>query len=465
MLRVVACVLVLAGLSLGLSGCTLFNKKGNRGGEGDRAPFASKAKAKAEPAKFPGSGDPIKGGTTTAAPDSADPTGLLAGAVIDAYNNHPKGAFVQWVDLDESKQGEAPIDVEVSPEGYFTIRGLKANHHYKLTARAKDGSRMLAGVTYTKAPNPRIVIRVTEDNANSGTPPIPGPPAYNRGSGQGGGPKKDEPKKTGENEADKPAAAQPGWGPVTPANAVVGAGSGNGNAIPDLPAKVKIPTPVANPPPSQGWMPGVASNVPSWPPVLDTSGLRKNPSGTGVWIEKPMAIQDWPTSPPIKSGPSVSTTRVPSCVLVGKQLVNLALYDPSHQPWEFKSQRRGKLVLFDFWGTWCVPCLEAIPHLRILQSQYGGAGLEVVGIAYEKEDTFEEQARHVSAAAQRRQINYRLLLGGGSHCPVQTSFNVRLFPTLILVDENGWVIWRHPGRPDRVQLDELELIIKRRLGL
>ena len=54
----------------------------------------------------------------------------------------------------------------------------------------------------------------------------------------------------------------------------------------------------------------------------------------------------------------------PSCVLTGQQLYNFALTDLNGQPWEFRNHR-SKLVLLDFWGSWCMHCLNSIPHLRI----------------------------------------------------------------------------------------------------
>lgn len=481
MYRIVACGLLWTGLcltSLSLTGCSLFKKNAK---EPDRAPPppAARAVGGKEPARFPGS-DPIKDGIPgPSAADSADYGGLLAGTVFDAYNNHPKDVFVRYVDLDDSKKEEAPIDVAVSPEGHFTIHGVKANHHYKLIARAKDGSRLLAGVTYTKAPNIRVHIVIREDNGKGGDiPPVPGAPVY--------APKKQEPvekskepgggnQEPGNKNLEKPEEKKtsqldtPGWGPVSPANAT----SVGGN-IPELPTR---PIQVSNPPAEPARQPGfVNSDPPAWPPMLEVNP-RKNaaaaprpipsPSGDG-WGAAPGVATQGPGKAivtPAVVGPSTSPTRVPSCVLVGKNLVNLALYDLNHRPWEFKTDRKGKLVLIDFWGTMCIPCKQAIPHLRILQSQYGSAGLEVVGIAYEAGNSFEEQARGVSAVAQRLQINYRLLMGGGSQCPVQAGFNIRAIPTLVLIDENGYIIWRHEGLPNRYQLDELELIIKRRLGV
>src|SRR5262249_42083987 len=146
---------------------------------------------------------------------------------------------------------------------------------------------------------------------------------------------------------------------------------------PDLPARVSVPPPSSSvppppPPPSGGWVPGIADSGKAWPPTMD---IRK----PGVQIQRPQPL-DGPPPPPIRGEPAPPTSRndasavpatplrVPSCVLVGRQLHNLALHDLAGNSWQFKTSRKGKLVLFDFWMTTCIPCRESMPHLRELQA-------------------------------------------------------------------------------------------------
>jgi thiol-disulfide isomerase/thioredoxin len=443
--RVVPCLLVIAWLSLGTTGCSLFQKKPK---DGD----ASSKSGSKEPARFPtantantAGGDPIRGSSFTA---PAGDTTLLAGTVLDDYNNRVKQAYVSWVEL-ETKKEEHPIDVEVGPDGYFTIRGLKANQHYKLTARAKDGSRVLAGITYVKAPDIHVVIRLRANMANAGTPPIPGAPAYTPKS-------EEEPKKTSARPTEPHGVVHnPGWtaGTTNPASG----GGARPAFVPDLPSPVSIPTPPPNNKPapvtpSGGWEPGIASDAGAPKALMQVP----NQSAPPVRMDSPVGL----VAPPMNT-PAL----VPSCVLVGKQLINFALYDLKQQPWEYRTQHRGKLVLIDFWGSWCVPCKQTIPELVTLQNKYGPSGLEIIGVAYEHAGTFEEQARRVSITCQALQVNYRMLMGAGKGCPLQTSFMVESLPTLILIDENGMIRKRYVGRPDQSKLEDLEFEISRRLGV
>jgi thiol-disulfide isomerase/thioredoxin len=142
------------------------------------------------------------------------------------------------------------------------------------------------------------------------------------------------------------------------------------------------------------------------------------------------------------------------------------LNDIEGKPWQFSKDRKGELVLIDFWGTWCVPCQYAIPHLKDLQWRYGPWGLEVVGIAYEH-GMLAQQQQSVRRVANRLQTNYRLLLGSGyeSDCPVRRQFQVRSYPTLFLVDKKGTILWEAREGLNERELQELEFEIKKRLSV
>jgi len=418
--RTVPCLIVFAALCLGLTGCSLFNK---RPASGDRAAATSSDQPfkPPEPAPVAGRG-----------PTDGELGGLLAGRVIDSYNNRPADAYVRWVCL-EDKEQETPVDVAVSPEGYFTIQGLKRGKHYKLLARAKSGDHVLAGVTYTEAPNVRVLIKLSEDFATTYTPPVPGAPAY---AGQGAAPKQAPKKK--ETQASTMA---PAWQP-------------NAEGLPN--PTIGLPRPMT---------PGGPPVVPDATNIASTGGVRNDPL---VEMPRPAAPSWQPgaqqPAPPM-ADPNAPPAPVPSCVLVGTQLVNFALRELGGDTWEWKRNRRGKVVLLDFCSTTCVPCRHVVPHLRILQEKYGWAGLEVLAIANEKGNTDVEKAQKVAGMCSQLETNYRFLLDGGNACPVRRDFAVRYLPTLVLVDDKGWILWRHEGQLSRSELDDLELRIKRQLGV
>ena len=426
-MRVVPCSIIIACLA-GLPGCSLFNKSSGTGTAG-LLPGGGRA-----PAKFPAGNDPLF--STTAQAGKGE---ILAGHVIDGFNSRPQVAYIQYVSLEEGKGDAAPVEVAANG-GYFTIPGLKRGASYKLTARAKNGEKLMAGTAVVTAPNPRIVIHVREDLVSSTTPPIPDPPAY----------KKEE---TSQNNSERQVGAAT-WGPATE----------------PVPPRANVPANQTTP--TGGWIPGIAVTGNNWPPAASIPPQTSANPPT-ININRPIAVPGVPESqdrtPPVsvpsENRPQVGAARVPSCVLVGKQLVNFALNDLNGEPWEFKRHRKGKLVLIDFWGTTCLPCRETVPHLRNLQAQHGWSGLEVIGIAYETGGSPQEQAHRVASACQKLQTNYRQLLGANPNCPVREQFGVRFIPHMVLVDETGQILWRHEGRFDGNELQQLDLLIRRRLGV
>ncbi len=104
------------------------------------------------------------------------------------------------------------------------------------------------------------------------------------------------------------------------------------------------------------------------------------------------------------------------------------------------------LILVDFWGSWCKPCLDSIPHLVDLQNRLGTKRLKVVGIACEQGPP-AQRAATVSKTMKRLGINYAVLMSGmdGETCPVQEALHIQAFPTLILLDRQGHILWRDQG--------------------
>jgi len=469
--RVAPWLMVLACMGLGF-GCSSLTKKNSEAPRPGSAPATGAPSGKA-PAQFPSGGDPLfQSGVTPKSPTfkgdlipKGEVGGILAGTIRDPYNQPAREAYIRYVCLDEAKQEEAPIDVAVDGQGDFRIQGLQPHKKYKLIARAKQGEKLVAAVHYATTPDIHVYMRLKEDFVNSSIPDVPPSPAYTPKKAE---PKKEEPKKEEKKEDPKtallPPAPQAGWNTAikSPAGAQLG--------LPRPEAAPSPPTPPAPPPSdpsSTGWVPGIAQSPKSWPPTMEVPKTEA-PKTSPIRIQTPTPLPDPPpgTAPSLpKAGDAAASTqtRVPTCVLLGRHLKNLALYDTAGQVWEYQTQRRGKLVLLDFWGTWCPPCVQSVPHLQAIQIRY--PAVEVIGIAYEHGGARQEQVNRVNAMCQRLKTSYRQLLGSGQGCPVQSQFDVRAYPTMVLLDENGEIIWRHEGLLDSTTREDLELLIQRRLGM
>ncbi len=187
------------------------------------------------------------------------------------------------------------------------------------------------------------------------------------------------------------------------------------------------------------------------PPIPEPEPLAVAPRRKVMWGDLPEA----PGPAVAASAPAESTGAEPATALAATepwckfdakrlQLVDFELPDLQGKATRF-SELGSDLVLLDFWGTWCEPCVESIPHLVELQSRLGADKLTVVGIAYEQGPTRDHAAK-VATAARRLGINYPVLVArSDGTCPLQSALHVDVYPTLVLVDRDGKVLWRDKG--------------------
>jgi thiol-disulfide isomerase/thioredoxin len=113
---------------------------------------------------------------------------------------------------------------------------------------------------------------------------------------------------------------------------------------------------------------------------------------------------------------------------------------------------RGKVVLLDFWATWCPPCRKEIPHFNQLYAKYRDQGLMIVGLA------LDENAADVTAFSRQLAIEYPLALASKE---VQQQFGgIEVYPTAFLVDREGAVIKKYLGftYPDVFERDVQALL-------
>jgi thiol-disulfide isomerase/thioredoxin len=107
---------------------------------------------------------------------------------------------------------------------------------------------------------------------------------------------------------------------------------------------------------------------------------------------------------------------------------------------------KGKVILLNFWATWCGPCKAEIPSLVELQEQYGD---DLVVLGFSVDDTVEKMRPY---AAQYK-INYRLLVGNGRE-DVQEAFGpMYAIPVSVIIGRDGKIAKKHSGIATKAQIE------------
>jgi len=107
----------------------------------------------------------------------------------------------------------------------------------------------------------------------------------------------------------------------------------------------------------------------------------------------------------------------------------------------------GKLLLVDFWATWCGPCRRSIPHLVSLYQEYHEQGFEVVGISLDRSGP-----QRVRDFAEKMSIPYKIALGSREDAE---SWNTGpSIPVAFLVDRSGTIVNKFIGYQRKSVLDE-----------
>jgi peroxiredoxin len=102
------------------------------------------------------------------------------------------------------------------------------------------------------------------------------------------------------------------------------------------------------------------------------------------------------------------------------------------------SDFKNKVVIIDFWATWCPPCKAEIPHFIDLYSQYKDQGLEIIGISL---DFGGEKI--LPAFINKNNINYTILLGGEEVSDLYGG--IAAIPTTFIIDKDGYIRKKYIG--------------------
>lgn len=110
------------------------------------------------------------------------------------------------------------------------------------------------------------------------------------------------------------------------------------------------------------------------------------------------------------------------------------------------AQTHGKVVILDFWATWCPPCRAEIPGFVELQKTYGDQGLVVIGVSMDRAGPVA-----VKSFMEQTGMNYPVVMGDET---ISQAFGgIEALPTTFIINREGHLVGRHVGYTDQPEFE------------
>lgn len=132
-----------------------------------------------------------------------------------------------------------------------------------------------------------------------------------------------------------------------------------------------------------------------------------------------------------------------------KTIADFSLPDLSSKQHSIK-EWQGKVLVLNFWATWCPPCLKEMPEFEALQNEYSEKGLQVIGIAL-------DEAEPVKEFIASQKITYPILLGEDQGTKIAHDLGniVNTVPFTVVVNKTGMIVKSHMGTLTKEELQKI----------
>ena len=144
-------------------------------------------------------------------------------------------------------------------------------------------------------------------------------------------------------------------------------------------------------------------------------------------------------SDPVAYLPPVFPRPAPDCVVEMLDGEDMALED-----------MKGRVVLVDFWATWCKPCLETMPRLQELHGAYSDRGFDVWGVSIDEE---KNRVRKIRRMVGKLEITYPIFVDA-KETPAWYQFKVKAIPSMYLLDGESRIVAQWTGKIDYEELEK-----------
>lgn len=106
-------------------------------------------------------------------------------------------------------------------------------------------------------------------------------------------------------------------------------------------------------------------------------------------------------------------------------------------------EQRGRVVMVNFWATWCGPCRQEMPHLNRLYEKYRGSGFTLLGV------NIDEDPRAATELAKKLGVTFPVLLDTDKK--VSRLYDMSAMPATVVIDRDGKVRYLHRGYREGVE--------------